>query len=149
MLALARQHLAHTETSENTGFGRKCYEFLDFSKISKNVAFRSGGVANVMSFREMFQVTARARTPRYLGVPRFIPGTRDLRLIKARVLRNLPPGAPGGPEEGGERYRIICALRAQIIRCELKCMGFHVILEVAYVGSLQIGVGARVRGGGD
>jgi hypothetical protein len=35
-------------------------------------------------------------------LPKHVRGTRDLGLIKARVLINLPPGAP---EEGGERYQ--------------------------------------------
>jgi hypothetical protein len=39
------------ETCGNTGFGRKHYEFLDFSNISNNGTFRAGSVANVLSFR--------------------------------------------------------------------------------------------------
>jgi hypothetical protein len=73
---LARNRLARSETCENTGFGHKCYEFLDFSKISNNDAFRSGGVANVMSFRGMFQVTARARTPRGGAPPPYYTTTQ-------------------------------------------------------------------------
>ena len=78
--------------------------------------------------------------------------TRDLRLIKARVLINLPPGAPGGPREGGECYQhfeeIVGALRAHFFRSELMHMGFHMILVVSWVGSLEIRVGARVPGAG-
>ena len=59
---------------------------------------------------------------------------------------------PRGPEEGGERYQhfeeIVCALRAQIFRSELMHIGFQWILEVSRIGSLEIGVGARVREAG-
>jgi hypothetical protein len=52
----------------------------------------------------------------------------DLRVIQARVLRNLPAGAPRGPEEGGDRYQhfeeIVGALRAQFFRSELMRIGF-------------------------
>jgi hypothetical protein len=78
--------------------------------------------------------------------------TRDIRLIKARVLINLPPGARRGPKEGGECYQhfeeVVGALRAQVVQFELMHMGFQWILVVSWVGSLEIGVGARVRGGG-
>ena len=64
---------------------------------------------------------------------------------------NKPPpgGAPGGPEEGGERYQhfeeIAGALRARIFQPEIMHAGFQWILVVSWVGSLEIGVGARVR----
>ena len=65
-----------------------------------------------------------------------------------------PPRGPfgGGPEGGGERYQhfeeIVGALRTQIFRSEFMHIGFQLILVVSWVGSLEIGVGARVRGGG-
>jgi hypothetical protein len=77
-------------------------------------------------------------------------GTRDLRLIKARVLINLPRRPPEGPR--GERYQyfeeIVGAFRTQTFRSEFMGMGFHWILVVSCIGSLAIGVGARVRGVG-
>jgi hypothetical protein len=44
------------------------------------------------------------------------------------VFFNLPSGAPGGPEKGGEHYQhfeeIVGALRAQFLRSELMHIGF-------------------------
>jgi hypothetical protein len=68
--------------------------------------------------------------------------TRDLRLVKARVLINLPPRAPGGPEEGAEHYQhfeeIVGALRAQFFRSEFMFLwvfnGFCCFLESGYFG---------------
>ena len=64
-----------------------------------------------------------------------------------------PPGGPrGAPRRAGERYQhfeeIVGALRAQIFRSEFMHIGFQWLLVVSRVGSLEIGVEARVRGGG-
>ena len=78
--------------------------------------------------------------------------TRDLRLIKARVLINLPPGGPrGAPRRAGNVTsifeEIVGARREQIFQSEFMRLVFQWILVVSWVGSLEIGVGARVRGG--
>jgi hypothetical protein len=66
--------------------------------------------------------------------------TRDLRLIKARVLVNL---SPGGPEEGGKRYQhfeeIVGALRVQFFRSEFMHSVFLMIVEVFASGASKSG----------
>ena len=52
--ALAPRPPARYEMRENTMFGSKSFKFIGFSEKLENVAFRVGGVANVISFRGMF-----------------------------------------------------------------------------------------------
>ena len=60
-----------------------------------------------------------------------------------------PRGPPRGPEEGGEHYQhfeeIVGALRAQFFMSEFLHIGFQWILKIFRIGSLEIGVRARVR----
>ncbi len=75
--------------------------------------------------------------------------TSDLRLIKARVLMNLPQRAPGGPSRTVSitsiLQRSLARCTHQFFRSELMHMGLQWNV-VAWVGSVEVGVGARVQG---
>jgi hypothetical protein len=96
----------------------------------------------------------------YLGSPRLLIGEaapsrtgyyEGPPVNKSPGVHKPPPGGPrGGPEEGGGRYQhfaeIVGALRAQVLRSESMHIGFHMILEVSWVGSLEIRVGGEGPG---